>query len=85
VIRWEIRVTFWLGMGYECAVTPFECELVLRENGGEARQPHTFIGEVRPGTFVYMNDRDWIVIEIQEGETPSVICRPVAESEPRAV
>ena len=53
-------MTFWLGMGYECAVTPFECELVLRENGGEARQPHTFIGEVRPGTFVYMNDRDWI-------------------------
>jgi hypothetical protein len=78
-------VTFWLGMGYECAVTPFECELVLRENGDETRRPHLFFGEIRPGTFLCLEERDWIVIEIQEGETPSVICRPVAESEPRAV
>jgi hypothetical protein len=62
------------------AVTPFECDLVLRENDDEARQPHTFIAEVRPGTFLHGNDRDWIVIEIQEGETPSVICRRAAES-----
>jgi hypothetical protein len=67
-------------MGYSCAVTPFECELVLRENGDEARQPHTFIADVEPGTFVHMDDRDWIVVEVQDGETPSVICRPAAES-----
>jgi hypothetical protein len=57
----------------------FECELVLRENGDEERQPHSFLGEVRPGTFVRMDDRDWIVIEVQEDEPPSVICRPAAE------
>jgi hypothetical protein len=58
---------------------PLECELVLRENDHEKRRPHSFLGEVRPGTFVRMDDRDWIVVEIQEGETPSVICRPAAE------
>jgi len=58
---------------------PYECNLVLREHGDEKRQPHSFIGEVRPGSFIRMDDRDWIVIEIQEGETPLVICRPAAE------
>jgi hypothetical protein len=57
----------------------FECELVLRENDHENRVPYSFLYEVRPGTFVRHDDRDWIVIEIQESETPSVICRPAAE------
>ena len=57
----------------------FECELVLRENGDEKRQAYSFLGEVKPGTFVRHRDRDWIVIEVQEGEPPSVICRPAAE------
>ena len=57
----------------------YECELVLRENGDEKRQPHMFAGELRPGTFVRMDGRDWIVIEIQDGEPPSIICRPVNE------
>ena len=57
----------------------FECALVLRERDHEMRVPHSFLSEVRPGTFVRKNDRDWIVIEVQEGEPPSVICRPAAE------
>jgi hypothetical protein len=57
----------------------YECELVLRENGDEKRQPHMLAGEVGPGTFVRMEGRDWIVIETQEGELPSVICRPANE------
>jgi hypothetical protein len=66
-------------LGYETSVPKYECELLLRENGGEVHVPHAFLGEVRPGTYVRMNDRDWIVIEIQEGVKPIVICRPVAE------
>jgi hypothetical protein len=52
---------------------------VLRENDHENRVPHSFISEVRPGTFVRHGDRDWIVIEVQEGELPSVVCRPAIE------
>jgi hypothetical protein len=62
------------------SVPTYECELVLRENGGEMRIPHSFLDEVGPGTFVRLHDRDWIVVEVQDGETPSVICRPAAES-----
>ena len=60
---------------------PFDCELVFRENGDETRQPHSFIGEIRPGTAVHIDRRDWIVIEIREreGGLPEVICRPRAE------
>jgi hypothetical protein len=57
----------------------FECELVLRGNGDEKRKPHMFASEIRPGTFLRMDNRDWIVIEIQESEPPSVICRPANE------
>jgi hypothetical protein len=53
--------------------------LVLREHGGQKRRLHSFLSEVRPGTFVRMDDRDWIVIDVQEDEPPSVICRPAAE------
>jgi len=60
-------------------VAQYECELVLRENDHEGRFPHSFMSEVRPGTFVRHGDRDWIVIEVQEGEPPWVICRPAAE------
>jgi len=31
-------------------VTPFECELVLRENGDEKLTLHTFLAQVWPGT-----------------------------------
>lgn len=62
------------------SVHKYECELVLRENGDEVRVPHSFLDEVGPGTFVRLHDRDWIVVEVQDGETPSVTCRPAAES-----
>jgi hypothetical protein len=41
--------------------------------------PHSFLSEVLPGTHVRWDRRDWIVIEIQEGDKPSVICRPTDE------
>ena len=62
------------------SVPTYERELVLRENGNEMRFPHSFLDEVGPGTFLRLHDRDWIVVEVQDGETPSVICRPAAES-----
>jgi hypothetical protein len=58
----------------------YDCELVLRENGDEMRVPHTFLAEIRPGTFVRLEGRDWIVTEIQEGDKPLVVCRPPSES-----
>jgi hypothetical protein len=61
-------------------VSDYKCDLVLRENDHEIRVPHSFISEVTPGTFVRMENRDWIVIEIQQSDsTPAVICRPASE------
>jgi hypothetical protein len=60
-------------------VSHYEYDLVLCENDKETRVPHSFLSEVRPGTQVRWDGRDWIVIEIQEGEKPSVICRPLNE------
>jgi hypothetical protein len=57
----------------------YECELVLRENDHEARLPHTFLAEIKPGTFLRLEGRDWIVTEIQDGDKPRVICRPPSE------
>ena len=65
--------------GYFCAMQ-FDCELVLRENDHEDRVPHSFMREVGPGTFVRHGDRDWIVIDVQEGEKPVVFCRPPSET-----
>jgi hypothetical protein len=66
-------------LGKDPRVSQYECELVLRENDHENRVPHSFSSEVKPGTFVRHGDRDWIVIEVQEGELPSVVCRPAIE------
>jgi hypothetical protein len=52
----------------------YDCELVLRENGHEKRMPHTFLAEIRPGTFLRLEGRDWIVTEVQEGKKLLVIC-----------
>jgi hypothetical protein len=59
----------------------FDCDLVLRENGAESRLEHSFLSEIQPGTFVRLDDRDWIVMEIVErpGKTPEVVCRPANE------
>jgi hypothetical protein len=61
-------------------VTPFGCELVLRENGDEKRTLHTFLAQVRPGTHLCFEGRDWIVLEVEEGEKQVVICRPANET-----
>jgi hypothetical protein len=60
---------------------PFDCELVLRENGDETRQPHKFDNEVRPGTTLHVESRDWIIIEIahRSGLLPEVICHSAHE------
>lgn len=63
-------------------IAHFDCELVLRENGSEHRQLHTFHSDIRPGTALYLEARDWIVIQIEERPTgllPQVICRPASE------
>jgi hypothetical protein len=62
-------------------VSQYECELVLRENDHEKRIPHTFLAEVHAGTFLRLEERNWIITEIQEGDDkPLVICRPPSES-----
>jgi hypothetical protein len=62
-------------------MTIFECELVLRDNGLESRRKHLFHRLVGPGTHVYLDDRDWIVVELceREGAIAEVVCRPVSE------
>ena len=57
----------------------FDCELVLRENDRESRQGHSFADEVRPGTLVRFEGRDWVVIEVRGSASPEVLCRPVYE------
>jgi hypothetical protein len=55
-----------------------DCELVLRDMDVEIRRPHTFVSDIRAGTFVRFEDRDWIVVEIRESRPPpEVICSPV--------
>jgi hypothetical protein len=45
------------------------------------RVPHEFLSEVRPGTFVRKDNRDWIVTEVHSTEAkPAVVCRPASES-----
>jgi hypothetical protein len=57
----------------------FDCELILRENDYESHEWHSFIDEVRPGTIVHVQERDWVIIEVRGYNTPEVICRPVYE------
>ena len=59
----------------------YECDLVLQENGDESRQPRSFMEEPSPGTHIRIEDRDWIVVVVREGdgERPEVVCRPANE------
>jgi hypothetical protein len=61
-------------------VSQYECDLVLRENDHEKRIPHSFLREITPGTYVRIENRDWIVVEVQEGEKPVIVCRPPSET-----
>ena len=60
---------------------PFECELVLRENGSERRLAHTFALEVEPGTQVHLEQKDWTVVGVLDrpASVPEVLCRPASE------
>jgi hypothetical protein len=63
-------------------IAHFDCELVLRENGSENCHPHRFHSDIRPGTALYLEAKDWVVIQIEErpsGLLPRVICRPASE------
>jgi hypothetical protein len=63
-------------------IAHLDCELVRRENGSEHRQPHTFHSDIQPGTALYLEAKDWIVIGMEERPTgllPQVICRPASE------
>jgi hypothetical protein len=42
--------------------------------------PHTFLAEVGPGTHLRLEGRDWIVVEVEEGDKPLVVCRPPNET-----
>jgi hypothetical protein len=65
--------------GRKRPMAPFDCEIVLRENGDESHQPYSFMGEVRPGTIMRVDQHDWVVIEVRGGAVPQVVCRPVYE------
>jgi hypothetical protein len=65
--------------GYEKSMPPFDCEIVLRENDHESRQPHSFMDEIRPGTIVRIEDQDWVVIEVRNKQAPQIVCRLVYE------
>ena len=63
---------------FKLAVVPFDCELVLRENGHEIHRLHSFMAEIYAGTAIHVEGRDWTVVDIQErpGDVPAVLCRP---------
>ena len=63
---------------FKLAVTPFECLLVLRDDGHETRNPHSFMAPVSPGTGIRLEGRDWTVVEIENrlDDLPTVVCQP---------
>lgn len=63
---------------FKLTVTPFDCLLVLRDDGQETRNPHSFMAEISPGVAIHVEGRDWAVVEIQHrlDDVPMVVCRP---------
>jgi hypothetical protein len=59
----------------------YECELVLQANDHETRRPHTFLADIRPGTYLRLDGWDWIVNDItrRSDGVPEIICRPANE------
>jgi hypothetical protein len=39
-----------------------------------------FLAEIRVGTFLRLDGRDWIVVEVHDGEPPVVVCRSPNET-----
>jgi hypothetical protein len=63
---------------FKFAVAPFDCLLLLRDDGQETRNPHAFMAEISPGAAIHVKGRDWAVVEIQHrlDDVPVVVCRP---------
>jgi hypothetical protein len=63
---------------FKLAVVPFDCLLVLRDNGDETQYPHSFMAEIHAGTTIHLGGRDWTVVEIHDrgDDVPAVVCRP---------
>jgi hypothetical protein len=63
---------------FKLAVVPFDCLLVLHNNGEETRYTHSFTAEIRAGTRIHVGGRDWTVVEIHDrgDDVPMVVCRP---------
>jgi hypothetical protein len=64
--------------GLRTTMEPFECELVLREDDSERRLPHTFAVQVEPGACLFLEAKDWAVVDVIERpeNVPEVVCRP---------
>jgi hypothetical protein len=64
--------------GLRTTMEPFECELVLREDDFERRLPHTFAVQVEPGACLFLEAKDWAVVDVIERpeNVPEVVCRP---------
>ena len=67
--------------GYRPDMSPFECEVVLREDESERRHPHTFAVDIELGTHLYLEGADWAVVDVidRPESVPEVICRPTSE------
>jgi hypothetical protein len=67
-----------MGRVFKLTVAPFECLLVLRDDGRETCSPHSFMTQISPGAAIHMEGRDWAVVEIQQrlDDVPMVVCRP---------
>jgi hypothetical protein len=71
----SITFGFAVRMGYEC-------ELVLRQGFEDKRAPHTFSVAVTPGTNIYFDGVDWVIVEVNErqGLVPEVVAHRAVPS-----
>jgi hypothetical protein len=63
--------------GLRTTMGPLECEVVLQEDNSERRLPHTFAAPVEPGTRLFLEGKDWAVVDVIErpGDVLEVVCR----------
>jgi hypothetical protein len=64
--------------GLRTTMGPFECDLVLQEDNSERRLAHTFAVQVEPGTRLFLDGKDWMVVDVIERpeDVQEVVCRP---------
>ena len=67
-------------MGIDSRVEP-RYELVLKDGSQEKREERIFMSEVRPGSHLYVDGTDWVVVQVNErvGLAPEAIARPANE------